>query len=157
MVDTKKIADGHYPSAWVSAAFQSPGFSISIGICMILYMTAFFGVQFWMRFKKLHNKEFVECHKKAWIMLLNIGSIYLYNRVSVATTIILWFALIAHIGALVLCVLEGPRIRMFKHVMSAALALSALNHIIHFFTRAATSGNTSMSKLGSTNQQLLFT
>ena len=146
-----KINNNEFPSPFVSVAFRATGNDISIGICMILYLTAFFGIQFWMRFKKIHNKEFVECHKKVWIMLLNIISIYLYNRVSVATTIILWFATLAHLGALALCILEGPRIKFFKFVMTAALGFSLLNYIVHFLTRSVTSGNTSLSKISYMN------
>lgn len=139
-----KIADKDYPAPFVSAQFLAPGNCISIGICMILYILAYFGVQFWMRFKKLHNKDYVECQKKAWIMLVNVMSIYLYNRVSVATTVILWFATLCHIGALVLCVLESQRVKLFKFVMSAALGFSCINVIVHFLTRAVTSGNRSL-------------
>ena len=140
-----KILEKDFPSPFVTAQFLAPGNCISIGICMILYMIAYFGVQFWMKFKNLHNKEFVECQKKAWIMMLNVISIYLYNRVSVATTVILWFATLCHIGALVLCVLESQRVKLFKFVMSAALGFSCINVIVHFLTRSITSGNRSLS------------
>lgn len=139
-----KIVDNDAPAPFVTGQFLAPGNCISIGICMILYIIAYFGVNFWMKFKGMHNKEFVECQKKAWIMLLNIMSIYLYNRVSVATAIIIWFATICHIGALVLCILETQRIKLFKFAMSAALGFSCINVIVHFITRAATSGNRSL-------------
>lgn len=139
-----KILDTDLPAPFVTAQFLAPGNCISIGICMILYIMAYFGVNFWMKFKGMHNKEFVECQKKAWIMLLNVISIYLYNRVSVATAVILWFATLSHIGALVLCVLESQRIKLFKFAMSAALGFSCLNFIVHFLTRAITSGNRSI-------------
>lgn len=140
-----KIADKDYPAPYVSAQFLAQGNCISIGICMILYILAYFGVNFWMKFKGMHNKEFVECQKKAWIMIVNVMSIYLYNKVSVATTVILWFATICHIGALVLCILESQRIKLFKFVMSGALGFSCINVIVHFLTRAITSGNRSLN------------
>jgi hypothetical protein len=143
-----KFGDKDFPAPFVSAQFLAQGNCISIGICMILYIIAYFGVNFWMKFKGMHNKEFVECQKKAWIMIVNVMSIYLYNRVSVATTVILWFATIGHIGALVLCVLESQRIKLFKFVMSAALGFSCINVIVHFLTRAATSGNRSLNAGG---------
>ena len=129
-----KITSKDFPAPLVSASFLATGNCISIGICMILYLLAYFGVNFWMKFKGMHNKEFVECQKKAWIMTLNVMSIYLYNEVSVATTIILWFATLGHIGALVLCVLEAHRVKLFKFVMSAALGFSCINFIVHFLT-----------------------
>jgi hypothetical protein len=139
-----KFLEKDYPSPFVTAMFLAPGNCISIGICMILYLIAFFGVSFWVKFKNLQSKEFTECQRKAWIMLLNVISIYLYNRVSVATAIILWFATICHIGSLVLCVMEAQRQKMFKFVFSAALGFSGLNVFVHFVTRAATSGNRSL-------------
>ena len=143
--------DGDFPSPSVSVGFRAPGFSASIAICALLYMTTFIGVQFFLRFKKTSNKEFVECQKKAWIMILNILSVYLWNRVSVATTIILWFATIAHIFALVLCVLDGLREKLFKNVFAAAIGLSLLNWLIHWITRVFTKGLTSIHK-GITSQ-----
>ena len=143
-----KILDRDYPAPFVSAQFLAPGCCISIGICMILYIIAYFGVNFWMKFKGIHNKEFVECQKKAWIMMLNVISIYLYNGVSIATTVILWFATIGHIASLALCILESPRIKFFKFAMSAALGFSGLNVITHFLIRAITSGNRSLNISG---------
>ena len=139
-----KFIEKDFPSPFVTAMFLAPGNCISIGICMILYLVAFFGVSFWVKFKGLQSKEFNECQRKAWIMLLNVISIYLYNRVSVATAIILWIATLCHIGSLVLCVFEAHRHKFFKFVFSAALGLSGLNVFVHFVTRAATSGNRSL-------------
>lgn len=139
-----KISDKDLPSPFVTYYLKSQGNCISIGVCMILYITAYFGVQFWMKFKGKHNKEWVECQKKAWIIAINIISIYTYNGVSVATAIIIWFATLAHIGALVLCVLDAQRVKIFKFVMTAALGFSLLNVIVHFATRAGTSANRSL-------------
>lgn len=136
---------GDFPSPFVSVAFRKPGNCISVAICALLYMTAFIGVQFWIRFTNKHNREWVECHKKAWLMLLNIMAIYLYCNVSIATVIILWACTIAHIGALVLTILVDPRIKFFKFVMTAALGLSLINWIIHWLTRTFTSGRTGLN------------
>lgn len=136
--------EGDMPSPFVSVLFRSSGSCVSVGICALLYMTAFFGVQMFVRMKEKHNREIVECHKKVWIMALNIMAIYCYNNVSVATVIILWACTIAHIGALALCVLDAERAKYFKFVMSAALALSAINWIIHVLTRTFTTGRTGL-------------
>lgn len=138
--------DGDFPSPSVSVGFRASGFSASIAICSLLYMTAFIGVQFFIRFKKTNSKEFAECQKKAWIMILNILSVYLWNRVSIATTIILWFATIAHVIALVLCIVESQREKLFKKVFAAAIGLSLLNWLIHWLTRVSTKGITSIHK-----------
>ncbi len=135
-----RLADGDVPSPLVSILFRTPGKSVSVGICMLIYMVTFFGVQFWMRFKKIHNREWVECHKKAWIQLLNLLHVYLYNRHNVATVIILWVCTLAHCGTLVLCILNQPRMKFFKIAMTASLGLSLLNWIIHWLTRTFTSG-----------------
>lgn len=139
-----KLQENDFPSAFVTYNLKAQGNCISIGICMILYIMAYFGVQFWLRFKKAHNKQWVECQKKVWIVCLHIIGIYCYNSVSVATTIILWLATLANIGALVLCVLDTHRAKLFKFVMSAGLGLTLINVIVHFLTRAATSGNRSL-------------
>lgn len=133
-----------YPSPVVSYAFKAPGNCISIGVCLILYITTFFGVQFWLRFKNAHNREFVECHKKAWIFILNVIAIYCYNRVSVATTIILWFCTFAYCGSLAITVVTDLRVKYFKFVMSAALGLIWINWVVHFLTRSVTSLQTGM-------------
>jgi hypothetical protein len=138
--------DGDFPSPSVSVGFRAPGFSASVAICSLLYMTTFIGIQFFLRFKKTTNKEFVECQKKAWIMILNILSVYLWNRVSVATTIILWFATFAHVSALLLCILESQREKLFKKVFAAAIGISLFNWLIHWITRVSTKGITSIHK-----------
>lgn len=150
-----RIQDQDYPSPFVAYNLKAAGNCISIGICMILYICAYFGVQFWMRFKNKHNKEWVECQKKVWIFCIHIIGIYCYNRVSIATAIIIWFATIAQIGSLALCVLDNQRPKLFKFVMTAALSLTLINVIVHSLTRAATSGNKSLglnlSQVNTTN------
>jgi hypothetical protein len=138
------VVQSDFPASFVTFNLKAQGNCISIGICMILYTMAYFGVQFWMRFKGKHNKEWVECQKKVWIMCLHVIGVYCYNSVSVATTVILWFATLASIGALALCVLDDQRPKLFKFVMSAGLGLTLINVIVHSITRAATSGSRSL-------------
>ena len=113
-----------------------------MAICALIYMTTFFAVQFMMRFRKAHNREFVECHKKAWIQLLSILHIYLYNRLNVATVIILWVTTLLHCATLVLCLLVEQKTKFFKYAMSLSLGVGLLNWIIHWLTRTFTSGST---------------
>jgi hypothetical protein len=143
-----KLSVFDYPSPFVTSNLKAPGTCISIGICMFLYIIAYFGVQFWLRFKNKPNKEFYECQKKAWIFVINVIGIYCYNRVSVATAIILWFATVAQIGTLAICAIDSLRLKLFKFAMTAALSLTLINVIVHFLTRAATSGNTSLAIQG---------
>lgn len=139
------LLGGDVPSPMISVAFRKSGSSISVALCTILYIVAFLGVQFWMRFKKSHNREFVECHKKAWIHVLNLLHVYLYNSQNIVTVIILWISTIAHIGTLVLCVTAGPRVKFFKIAMSASLAISLVNWLIHWLTRTFTRGGTAVA------------
>ena len=143
-----KLSTFDYPSAFVTSNLKAPGTCISIGICMFLYLIAYFGVQFWLRFKGKTNKEFFECQKKAWIFAINVIGIYCYNRVSVATAVILWFATIAQIGTLAICAVDTLRLKLFKWAQLASLSLILINVIVHFLTRAATSGNTSLAIQG---------
>lgn len=142
-----KIVDGDYPSPMVSVGFRAPGFCVSIALCALLYMTALVGIQFYLRFKKVASREFVECQKKAWIVILNFISIYLFNRANVATTIIAWFLAFAHIGALVLCVMPADKKEKFHgKLLALGLVLSLLNWLIHWLTRTFTSGKTMINK-----------
>ena len=95
-----------------------------------------------MRLRKAHNREFVECHKKAWIQLLSILHIYLYNRLNVATIIILCITTILHSGTLVLCLLVEQKTKFFKFAMALSLSIGLINWIIHWLTRTFTSGVT---------------
>lgn len=132
------------PSSVVTLLFKASGNCISIGICMLLYMTAYIGAHIKIRMSGDEIPQWTQYQKKAWIMLLNIGSIYLYNKVSVATTIILWLATLAHIGAIALCTLpQEKREKLFKWVFIAAIAFSFLNWFIHWLTRTFTSYKTS--------------
>lgn len=140
-----KLSEKDFPSPFVTANLKAPGTCISIGICIFLYLIAYFGVQFWLRFKGKTNKEFYECQKKAWIFAINVIGIYCYNRVSVATAVILWFATIAQIATLAICAVDTLRLKLFKFAMTAALGLTFINVIVHAMTRAATSGNTSLA------------
>lgn len=132
--------DGDFPSAWLTLLLKSSGATVSVAICMLLYMTAYIGANIKIRMSQSEVPQWTQYQKKAWMMLLNIGSVYLYNRVSVATTIILWFATLAHIGAVVLCIMpQEKRDKLFKWVFIAALALSFLNWFVHWLTRTFTS------------------
>jgi hypothetical protein len=136
-----------YPSAGLTLLLKGSGNCISIAICMLLYMTVYIGANIKIKMSGTDVPQWTQYQKKAWIMLLNIGAVYLYNRVSVATAIILWFATIAHIGAIVLCTLPAERRdKLFKFVYLAALGLSLINWIVHWLTRTFTSLSRSVTQ-----------
>lgn len=135
-----KVSESDFPSPFVSVNFRGAASCTSVSLCAMLYAATFFAVQFMMRFKGLHNREFVECHKKAWIQLLNILHVYLYNSVNVVTVIILWVSTLLHCATLVLCILKEQKVRFFKFAMSLSLVASLANWLIHWLTRTFTSG-----------------
>jgi len=140
------LLEGDTPASWVTLQFKASGNAVSVAICMLLYMTAYIGAHIKIKMSGADVPQWTQYQKKAWMMLLNIGSVYLYNRVSVATTIILWFATLAHIGAIALCTLpQEKREKLFKWIFIASVALSLLNWLIHWLTRTFTSLGKSMS------------
>jgi hypothetical protein len=137
---------GDFPSPWLTLVLKGSGNCISIAICMLLYMIVYVVANIKIKLSKQDVPQWTQYQRKAWIMLLNIGAVYLYNRVSVATAIILWFATIAHIGAIVLCILPAEkRDKFYRYVYLAAIGFSLLNWLIHWLTRTFTSLATSVA------------
>lgn len=126
------------PSPTLSAFFRRPPYSTSVAVCALLFVLAFYGVYVYAGIKKIHNRELVECHKKAWIIGMMFMAVYFFNMTNIVSVILTWFATLAYIGALVISLTE-KRVKLYKFIMAAALGLTLLTWIIHWMVKSFTS------------------